>query len=342
MKFAKWKDPLDLIPEIPRHPSISAENIERGYKSPLPSVCDENTDYTLDLKERAILVLNQYKPSTESDDDTAKVLGTFIDYLPSEGQVVLMQEINDYADDPKRLRQLRNFMVDAILKPMKVAGAQSPHVPRVPHSEFENEMDKDQSELRQQCLKRDNNRCVLRGIVDYEQDMAPDQCEDVLGGPIQCAHILPFALAQFDEKKATKARKKTVIWWALHRYSPGLKDVIQSSTINQEGNVMMLYQPIHAAFGDYYIALEPLEKGYYTEIRHPDVVEFVQHDPSVAMPTRVLLRVHYIIAKILEVSGVGARIDRTGDARESLIYDNIIYGSPDLGYVLAAALLVDI
>ncbi|KAM7202443.1 hypothetical protein V8F33_002851 [Rhypophila sp. PSN 637] len=352
MRFSNWEDPLNYIPDIPRHPSISAEDLESGYKSPLPSV-DENTDYTLDLKERAILVLNRYKPSTESDD-TAKVLGAFIDYLPSEGQVVLMQEIQGYADDLVKLRQLRNFMVDAILKPMKVAGGRSPHVPWVPASGFEDEMDDDQSKLRQECLKRDNHRCVISGILDTDHffTLTRDERKGLVTGGLECAHILPFAIGEFDERSEVQVRKRATIWGALYRYFAGLlsKDIIQAGTINQCENVMMLLQPLQRDFGAYKLALEPLEKrsqyrchlmpgmessltGMFTP---SDPVEFQQHSAgqSVPMPNPDLLRVHYIVANILDVTGLGDRIDRTLDESPD--------GSTDLGYALAVALLAEI
>lgn len=108
-------DPLNKIAEIPRHPSISAESIESGYESPLPSVY-EDAEYALDLKEKVVRALNQYKPITNFDD-TKKLLEAFVHHLPLKGQLVLMMEINDHADSPEKLRLLRNFLVDTILKP---------------------------------------------------------------------------------------------------------------------------------------------------------------------------------------------------------------------------------
>lgn len=62
--------------------------------------------------------MNQYNPITKFDD-TKKVLEAFVDHLPLEGRLVLMMEIDDHADSPEKLRLLRNFLVDTILKPSK-------------------------------------------------------------------------------------------------------------------------------------------------------------------------------------------------------------------------------
>lgn len=77
----------------------------------------------------------------------------------------------------------------------------------------------------------------------------------------------------------------------------------------------------------------------------PEVVEFTQHSTgqSVPMPNPNLLRVHYIVAKILDVSGLGDIIDRTLADGQSFLFGNIAPdGSTDLGYALSVALLTKI
>lgn len=78
----------------------------------------------------------------------------------------------------------------------------------------------------------------------------------------------------------------------------------------------------------------------------PEVVEFTQHSTTgqlVPMPNPNLLRVHYIVAKILNVSGLGDSIDRTLADAQSVLFDDIAPdGSTDLGYALSAALLTRI
>jgi hypothetical protein len=59
-------------------------------------------------------ILGEYAPAN-SRDDTARILGAFVENLPEDGQVVLMQEIETF--NPDQLRQLREFLVQAILRP---------------------------------------------------------------------------------------------------------------------------------------------------------------------------------------------------------------------------------
>ncbi len=63
------------------------------------------------------------------DDDTGKVLCAFWDHLPDSGRVTLMAEIVYLSCRPhaiKRLRQLRDFLVDAIINPCRSPTATPP------------------------------------------------------------------------------------------------------------------------------------------------------------------------------------------------------------------------
>ncbi len=66
------------------------------------------------LREECLHILEHYRPSNPHDD-TAQVLGAFLEHLTREGQLVLMKEITSF--DPDQLRQLRTFLVQAILRP---------------------------------------------------------------------------------------------------------------------------------------------------------------------------------------------------------------------------------
>lgn len=61
-------------------------------------------------------ILSEYK-SIHMSDDTVKVLQAFLDNLSGRGLLTLRDDIFAVKEDPRWLRQLRNFLVDAILKP---------------------------------------------------------------------------------------------------------------------------------------------------------------------------------------------------------------------------------
>jgi hypothetical protein len=68
---------------------------------------------------------------------------------------------------------------------------------------------------------------------------------------------------------------------------------------------------------------------------------FTSSDSSIPLPSPVLLRAHYIIAKILNVSDIGNRIDRLVYEPE---YDSQIKldGSTDLMSILSRRLLMPV
>lgn len=108
-------DPLVALAEVPRHPSISTESITSECESSLPSAFP-SPQLEQGLGGKASRALALYTPIRPADN-TKGVLGALLEHLPTGGQLVLMAEIDEYAADPPKLRMLRNFLVDAILKP---------------------------------------------------------------------------------------------------------------------------------------------------------------------------------------------------------------------------------
>ena len=72
-----------------------------------------------ELHRKAKEGLESYFPMSPVDD-TVQVLSAFWRHLPGRGKVVLMAEIAYLCSEPdsvQRLRQLRHFLVDAIINP---------------------------------------------------------------------------------------------------------------------------------------------------------------------------------------------------------------------------------
>jgi hypothetical protein len=104
---ARWKDdPLAHLPQIAQHPG------DCPRLSPAP----DSPSLEASFVEVITGKLNDYEPVSD-DDSTAKVLQAFVDELSGEDRSTLLGEIYHFAADPPKLRQLRHFLVDAILKP---------------------------------------------------------------------------------------------------------------------------------------------------------------------------------------------------------------------------------
>jgi hypothetical protein len=80
-------------------------------------------------------------------------------------------------------------------------------------------------------------------------------------GGTECAHIIPFALGNFDDKDSLETENKALIWWTLHRYFPALRGKIDAASINQPGNAVTLFSETHDIFGDFELAFWPQENA---------------------------------------------------------------------------------
>jgi hypothetical protein len=75
----------------------------------------------------------------------------------------------------------------------------------------------------------------------------------------------------------------------------------------------------------------------------PAEVMFHQSDGSVPMPDPDFLRVHFQVSKILQVSGIGRRLDNALlENKYNTIYDIDPHGSTDLGQIIISKMLMDI
>ncbi|EFR05406.1 hypothetical protein MGYG_08418 [Nannizzia gypsea CBS 118893] len=119
--------------------------------------------------------LKDYVP-LDGGDNVVRLLQTFINYLPKEGSVILMDDIRTLQEDDK-LRQLGGHLTDAILKPIVSSGGKTPAIAQSPCVETRDEVDSlmvalyaspasVQSKVKIDCLKRDGFRRQVTGYWD--------------------------------------------------------------------------------------------------------------------------------------------------------------------------------
>ncbi len=102
---------LRMLAPIGSHPAP-----ESTISSALSSALSDPGKW-YDCRRSTLASLDESYVPNGPRDDTAKVLRAFLMKLPKEGQLVLASEITELCHDSIKLRQLRNFLVDAILKP---------------------------------------------------------------------------------------------------------------------------------------------------------------------------------------------------------------------------------
>ena len=143
-----------------------------------------------------------------------------------------MADIKLFAGDAKKLRDLAQHLVDAILKPcelryfcsvtfhvllifgvflVKLAGSSQPALPVEP-SPLDEAADRieeamttieasnrdKQAKLKADCLRRDGFRCIYSGTYDWTSfhKSLVDVPKDCPTADTQCCHIIPFALGR--------------------------------------------------------------------------------------------------------------------------------------------------
>lgn len=137
------------------------------------------------------------------------------------------------------------------------------------------------SDFRGDCLKRDNNKCVVTGRteIDLPQFKLMPRLPRLLLGPTECAHIIPFKLRKFrgdslevcfatrtvfllpffpssPELKTLQVSNRTTVWWTIHRYFPDLA-CITAESINQVENGFTIFDTLHKHFDNFLLAFEP-------------------------------------------------------------------------------------
>ncbi|KAK3936961.1 hypothetical protein QBC46DRAFT_268572 [Diplogelasinospora grovesii] len=367
MAAHEMKDPLSGIiirsHPAPEVPEVATDGTPESAGLPASSVLSSHVsepEIFYDRMRKAEMILDKY----ESDivlDDTPRLLYHTIHNLPQRGSIQMINEILWLGGDNDKLRQLRNFFVDAVLKPIGATAGQTV-VPSHPTgraleidqlmSEKERLTRNDQEALKQKCLRRDGYHCLITQKFDAASctDGLYQRKPGELGGFTQCCHILPFALRKFNEENSMEVEAKATIWWALYRYFPALRGKIGSSTINQEGNALTMVTVAHEYFGLFAFSIQPTDvknvyqthtyESYYEE-ELPKFLTFISHDQSVPAPDGDFLNTHYVIGKILHVIGLINKFPRIRGSPDDNIINLRQDGSTDLGKILSRRLLMD-
>ncbi|KAK3347063.1 hypothetical protein B0T25DRAFT_584124 [Lasiosphaeria hispida] len=350
-----WDDPLRHLAPISGHPAKKSTVLS----SELSAISDQEL-----ASLKVNVKLDRFGLASARHNRAACILGSFFQFLEDDGRKVLAAEILAWIDTEDNLFELANHLVAAILLPFKASGGKAPPPISRP-SIFANEGDeieqavafiepssrRDQARLKRQCLRREGYQCIYTGCFDHrsvtnEEATLPQKAKC---GSTECAHIIPFALGNFNEKDSLETENKALIWWSLYRYFPGLQGKIDAASTNQLSNAVTLFSEAHKTFGGFRLTFYPQEgvpHSYETTLMVPQsyiesksgssIIQLEQHDASIPMPDPDYFKVHHIISQILEVSGLGCEIDELLEAAENLDP----YGSSNLGLMLSQKMLI--
>ncbi|KAH9232599.1 hypothetical protein K456DRAFT_1725902 [Colletotrichum gloeosporioides 23] len=212
--------------------------------------------------------------------------------------------------------------------------------------------------LKDECLLRDGFRCAYSHCSDYESItkglFVPPA--GMPAGGTHLSHVLPLALGKFN---ANQVEREAVanFWYALYRYFPGLEGKIGPDSLNQHQNLITFHTGVREDYDDHRLAFNPIEgKINKYEIKnlqgapfavkppqgHREVMTLVSFDNRYPLPEPEFFRAHYEIAKILDTTGIGVKIEAEINASyhdpENLSPD----GSTDLASILKRKMLLNV
>lgn len=328
--------------------------VDTSSDSLSPPVSDAG-DY-FDLKTRLDTRLARYQPVTTTgvtgscDDDTVDFLQEVFRYLPPGGRSNLVEDVCECASD-NAIRQLAESIDRGVLKPMLAAASRRLGLEEDPIEgrealDLESAARSSQPSLREKCLARDGNRCVISGL--WNRDVEPWPAgEDV--APLQAAHIIPFSLGEFGD--ANERREKLMMWTSLFRCFPYLRSLLTADGgVNQEENIVTLVNILHNEFVAFRMTLEAtatpnryriktfrdFTNTWSTHLPESRMVTLTSHDGRYPLPSPRLLAVHAAISNILYATARGEKImnilRELGDGGPAIMARD---GSTDIGNLLS-------
>lgn len=256
-------------------------------------------------------------------DETKRYLSLFFQQLTYGGQAHLAQDVL-VSDEmfPVLVKSIDTGLLIPFKKEsLKTSGAISPS----PRPGLENSISNLRAQLRDNCLLRDGNKCVVTKRFNAgDENLSREQKKTSVY--LDAAHIIPWAFGSFTEGERDM---NTEVWVNINRYFPELRVRLgfNSEHLNSEANVMMLWRAIHDDFGPFNLIFEATSVANQYRIKTFDrcsgiveevisgletgeTVTFVSHDERYPLPDPTLLRIHAAIGNFLHLSGAGERIDK--------------------------------
>ncbi|KAF6827351.1 hypothetical protein CPLU01_09137 [Colletotrichum plurivorum] len=315
---------FEITQNIPSHPLTDAEQLQNDNFIRAKAITLVTPNQNGDLYMGYLEVLNLYvRDSSDGNYDVLHVIRTFQRYLSQEGEATLMVDVIAIAHDCEKLRQLVRHLV-AFLKsvhlahsvPFSIAATPNPDAVAISRSRVP-------AHLEQAILQRDGYRCAYTG--KYDQDSVNQNHIPLPGGasssltritPIISVALGSSANADEGDTEAGIATR----WRTFLRYFPSLRGKINHDSLYQYKNLVTFDVAVREHFESRTIAFQPSDgrPNQYDMHKFPaDIslpLQWSGRMAPVSSDIRIPLRdpdffaVHYQIAKILEKTGVGAKI----------------------------------
>lgn len=211
------------------------------------------------------------------------------------------------------------------------------------------------------CKYRDGYFCLITKMFDTDQYIIarkcnPDRPTDLDGNPLkighmaklEVAHIIPHSTLTVLAVDQPLPDQKRTMMAVLGMFDPDSLPLLNDSKIDGPENALCLAMEAHESFGTFQIAFQAVEGApphTYKLVAFEDGLEIKYNLPDgpitltsrafdVPLPSPVLLKIHWAIAKILHLTGAGEYIE--GILRDEGGYLIPADGSADIGCMISA------
>lgn len=274
--------------------------------------------------------LARYK-ATKAKDDTVEFLRIFFENIPDLGQKHLLKDVARCFGD-EELRQLVERIEFGLLRPML-----SPRPAIVKSIE---------KSIRNNCLSRDGNRCVITGVPITARHLNKSWKSTEI--QLSAAHIIPLDMAIDIKRGVLQPHSQSAdmderyqhgkVWDNLQRYfrfhildqqsefspyysSPSLPDIFE---FEKEQNRLIMAVSIRREFEMFHFVLEATQtpNHYYFKgfselpscfmvfAPRDRIVKLRSYDSRYPLPSAILLSIHAAIGNILHQSSRGEKIEQ--------------------------------
>ncbi|KXG50800.1 uncharacterized protein PGRI_063720 [Penicillium griseofulvum] len=313
--------------------------------------------------------IDRYTTSAERphDEILQASLRNFLEMLPPDGGAELLKDLDSKPGDEGLYEVFSNLYTGLRSRMMSRSKppsiTPSPNPKRGDHAEaLSAKMDKPISRDRKfktALLARDGYKCAVTGHFDrgrYEE-LGLDS-PDLNPTNTQGAHIIPFSYGFWNSSQGLPPDMATA-WEILYRCFPALRRLrFNWEDINNLENGITMAEWIHSMFRTFRLAFKATEVpdqydvetfgpigNVYRNMIH-DRITFTNHDSAKdhKLPSPIILECHYILAKILNASGMVEAFDHDFDIWEAVkesVHSLREDGKTDIGSILGLSFLCD-
>ncbi|KAJ5718482.1 hypothetical protein N7488_004128, partial [Penicillium malachiteum] len=354
----------DLVQILQRHSSLAPTARSRSqarlppvpYEDSIFSVQTDVSESTRAANLAAVLDrIDRYTTSAErrNDEILQASLRNFLEMLPPDGCAELLKDIDSHPGDEGLYQVFRNLYTG--LRSRMMSRSNPPSITPSPNPKrghkaeaLSTKMDKPTSrdqKFRAALLARDGYKCALDS-----PDLNPTDT--------QGAHIIPFSYGFWNPNQGPP-RHLASAWEILYRCFPALRRLkFDWEDINNLENGITMAEWIHSRFGKFRLAFKATEVPHQYEVEIfgsignvyrsmiRDRITFTNLDPSKdhKLPSPIILECHYILAKILNASGMAEAFDddfHRWEAIKESVHSLREDGKMDISSLLGLSFLCD-